>query len=169
MHFFVYLVFAVLLICMQTTLMPALPDWFAHYDLLIPLVVYLTLFRASTGILPVIILSGVLMDLLSGGGGYIICFLLIFISFRHTTGYFHFKNHVLFLMVVVLAVVMENFIFNVVLSFQLHTVNFSFVSARIFLVQLFWAVMSGPFFYRLYYHVFTEIDQLITGGIREKA
>ncbi len=170
MHFFVYLVFSVLLVCLQTTVLPVFPKFFAQFDLLVPLIVFLTLFRSSAGIMPVILIAGSLMDLLSGGSGgvYIITYLMIFACFRNTPGYFHFKNQVLFQIVLLLAVLLENVVFNLVLSLQTQAVHLSFNAGRVLAVALFWALIGGPFFYGLFNVVFNEVDQLITGGLREK-
>jgi len=170
MHFFVYFIFSVLLICIQTTLMPVFPRVFAQYDLLIPFVVYLTLFRSSIGILPVILISGCLMDLLSGGfvGVYIVTYLLILICFRTTTVYFHFQNAVLFQIVVIFSVLMENVLFGIVISFQTLSFNLSLYSASVLLKQLIWAMISSPLFFYLFDYAYSEIDKLITGGLREK-
>jgi cell shape-determining protein MreD len=170
MHFLVYFICSVLLICIQTTLLPAFPRLFAQYDLLIPLVVYLTLFRSSIGILPVVLLSGCLMDLLSGGsfGIYIAVYLLILICFRNATVYFHFKNSILFQIVIIFSVIIENIIFGFVIFLQTFNVNFSFYSGRILLTQILWALVSSPILFFMFDSLFNGIDKLITGGLREK-
>lgn len=170
MHFFVYFIFSILLICIQTALLPNFPHLFAQFDLFIPFVVYLTLFRSSIGILPVILISGCLMDLLSGGyvGVYMFTYLLILICFRTTTIFFHFKNSVLFQIVVILSVLLENLIFGVIISFQTVSLNFSIYAAGVVAVQLIWALISSPLVYHLFDYLFNEIDKLITGGLREK-
>jgi rod shape-determining protein MreD len=170
MHFLVYFIFSVFLICIQTTLFPAFFRLFAQYDLLIPFVVYLTLFRSSIGVLPVILLSGCLMDLLSGGiiGIHIATYILILICFRTATVYFHFKNSILFQMVIILSVLMENIIFGMVISLQTITVNFSFYSGSVLVTQLIWAVISSPMVYFMFDYIFNRIDKLITGGLRER-
>ena len=170
MHFFVYFIVSFLLICIQTTLMPVFPRVFAQYDLLIPFVVYLTLFRSNAGILPVILISGCLMDLLSGGyvGVYIVTYLLILICFRTTTVYFHFRNSVLFQIVVIFSVLMENFFFGIAILVQTVSFNFSLYAASILVKQLIWAIISGPLVFHLLDYTFNAIDKLITGGLREK-
>ncbi len=170
MHFLVYFIFSVLLICIQTTLLPAFPRLFAQYDLLIPLVVYLTLFRSSVGILPVVLISGCLMDLLSGGfaGVYIAVYILILICFRNATVYFHFKNPILYQIVIVFSVVIENLIFGLVIFLQTFTVSFSFYSGRVLVTHILWALVSSPLIYYMFDYVFNGIDKLITGGLREK-
>ena len=170
MFFLVYFIFSVLLICIQTTLLPDFFRLFAQYDLLIPFVVYLTLFRSGIGILPVILISGCLMDVLSGGtiGVYIATYILILICFRTATVYFHFKNSILFQIVIILSVLMENIIFSMVILLQTHSFNFSFYSGGVLLTQLIWAVISSPLVYFMFNYIFNGIDQLITGGLRER-
>jgi len=170
MHFLVYFIFSVLLLCIQTTLLPAFPRLFAQYDFLIPFVVYLTLFRSSIGILPVILISGCLMDLLSGGfiGIYLSAYIIILICFRNATVYFHFKKSTLFQIVVIFSVLIENIIFGLVIFFQTFTFDFSFYCSRVLMTQLLWALVSSQMIYYMYDFVFYEIDKLITGGLREK-
>lgn len=170
MHFLVYFVFSVLLVCIQTTLFPEFFRLFAQYDLLIPFVVYLTLFRSSIGKLPVILISGCLMDFLSGGtiGVYIATYILILICFKNATVYFHFKNSILFQIVIIFSVLIENIIFAMVISFQTLTLNFSFYVGGVLATQLIWAVFSSPLVYVMFDYIFNEIDKLITGGLRER-
>jgi len=170
MHFLVYFIFSVLLLCMQTTLLPAFPRLFAQYDLMILFVVYLTLFRSSNGILPVILISGCLMDFLSGGniGVYIATYILILICFRNATVYFHFKNSILFQIVIILSVLIENIIFALVIFCQTFTIQFSLYSARVLMTQWLWALFSSPIIYYMFDYVFNKIDKMITGGLREK-
>lgn len=170
MHFLVYLTVSVFLICIQTTLFSAFPRLFAHYDLLIPFVVYLTLFRSNIGILPVIFISGCLMDFLSGGyiGVYIGTYLLILICFRNATVYFHFKNSIFFQIVIIVSVIIENFIFGIVISVQTMTINFSFYAGTVLATQLIWALASSPPIFFLFDYIFERIDKLITGGLRER-
>jgi len=110
------------------------------------------------------------MDLLSGGmiGIYLSVYILILISFRNATVYFHFKNSSLFQMVIILSVVVENMIFCLVSFLQTFTFNFSLYSGRVILIQLFSALVSSPIIYFMLDFAFYEIDKLITGGLREK-
>jgi len=169
MHFLVYFIFSVLLICIQTTLLPVFPRLFAQYDLLIPFVVYLTLFRANIGIFPVILISGCLMDLLSGGAiaVYIVTYILILICFRNTTVYFHFKKTILFQIVIILSVLVENTLFSMVISFQLMSFKLTFYGTGILAIQLFWALISSPLLYFTFDYIFNRIDKLIIGGLRD--
>ena len=170
MHFLVYFIFSVLLICIQTTLFPAFFRLFAQYDLLIPFVVYLTLFRSSIGLLPVILISGCFMDFLSGGtiGVYIATYILILICFRTATVYFHFKNSILFQIVIILSVLIENIIFGMVISLQTLSLNFSFYAVGVLATQLILALISSPLVYFMFDYIFNGIDKLITGGLRER-
>lgn len=170
MHFVVYFFIAIQLICIQTTLLPVFHNLFAQYDLLISFVAYLTLFRSSIGMLPVIIVAGCLMDLLSGGfpGIYVITYLIILILFRNSTGYFHFRNSVLFQIVVILAVLMENIIFGIIIAIQSMRLEFSFNTGGVFVLQLIWAGVSSPLLFYIFEHIFHEIDKRITGGLRER-
>jgi len=170
MHFLVYFVFSVLLICIQTTLLPLFPRLFVQYDLLIPYVVYLILFRSSVGMLPVILISGCLMDLLSGGtiGVYIATYILILICFRNATIYFHFKKIILFQIVIILSVLMENILFCMVISIQSMSFKLTFYGTSVLVIQLIWALISSSLLYFMFDYIFNRIDKLIIGGLRER-
>jgi len=170
MHFLVYFIVSLLLATVQTTLLPVFPRLFAQYDLLIPFVVFLTLFRSSIGRLPVILISGSLMDLLSGGsvGVYLITYILILANFRKATVYFHFKETVLFQIVIVLSVLIENLIFGLVISLQAWSVHLSFDAIAVLATQLMWALVSSPLLYFAFNSMFNGIDKFIIGGLKEK-
>ncbi len=170
MHFLVYFIFSVLLISIQTTFLPAFPRFFAQYDLLIPFVAYLTLFRSSIGMLPVILISGCMMDLLSGGpfGIYTSTYILILICFRNATIYFHFKKTILFQIVIIFSVLMENLISGIVISLHDFSLEFSLYAAGILVTQFIWVFISSPLIYFMFDLIFNGIDKLITGGLREK-
>ena len=120
--------------------------------------------------LPVILVSGILMDLLSGGviGIYISTYVFILICFRNATLYFHFKNSILFQIVVILSVVIENIIFGAVILLQTLSLNFSFYAAGIVATQLILALVSSPLIYIMLDFIFNGIDKMITGGLRER-
>lgn len=170
MHFLIYFIASLLIITIQTTLLPVFPRLFAQYDLLIPFVAFLTLFRSSVGRLPAILISGSLMDLFTGGSVavHLITYLLVLAGFRNATVYFHFDERVLFQIVIVLSVLVENLIFWMVISVQEWTVQFSFHSAVIVLTQFALALVSGPLFYGLFHSIFMKIDHFIAGGLKEK-
>lgn len=170
MHFLVYFIVSLLLVTMQTTLLPAFPRLFAQYDLLIPFLVFLTLFRSPIGRLPVILISGSLMDLLSGGsvGCYLITYLFILLVFRNATVYFHVNDMVLFQIVIVLSVFVENLIFWGVIFLQTWSVHLSVHALAVLLTQLVWALVFGPLLYFAFDFLFDTIDQFISGGLKEK-
>lgn len=170
MHFLLYFIVSLLLITIQTTLLPVFPRLFAQYDLLIPFLAFLTLFRSRIGRLPVILISGSLMDLLSGGsvGCYLISYLFILLAFRKAMVYFHLDDMVLFQIVIVLSVIVENLIFWVMIFLQTWSVQLSVHGLAILLTQLVWALVFGPLLYFAFDSLFNMIDRFITGGLKEK-
>ena len=170
MHFLVYFIVSLVLICIQTTILPEMPHVFAQFDLLIPLVVYLTLFRSSIGVLPVVLVAGCLMDLLSGGwiGVYISAYLAVYLCFRNAMLYFHFQNAVMFQIVIFLSVVIENLIFGIMISLQAKGVHFSLFAVRVLGTQFFWTLVIGPVLYLILDYMFIRVDKLIVGGLRER-
>ncbi len=144
-----YLVVSVLLLVLQGTviqLSPFLRDTF--YDLLIPLVVYLALFRPRRESLAVVILLGLVVDSLSGApfGMFTTAYFWLFMSLKWITQFLHASNTLLMPVVVALAVFVENLFFTVIIT--------AFVPAQGFLpralqslgAQFLWALVTGPFF-----------------------
>ena len=67
MSYFFNISVCLLLVILQTTIMPYLPPLDKFYDLLIPFIVYLSLSRPVRESLPFILFLGYIMDNLSGG------------------------------------------------------------------------------------------------------
>jgi hypothetical protein len=55
------------LVLMKTTLIPGVPMFDKFYDLLIPIIIYLGLFRSLSEGVPIIFFFGIIMDSLCGG------------------------------------------------------------------------------------------------------
>ena len=57
-----YILVSLCLVIVKTTLIPALPMFNKFYDLLIPIIIYLSLFRPLREGIPIILFFGVIMD-----------------------------------------------------------------------------------------------------------
>lgn len=170
MHFLVYLSLSLLIITIQTTWLPLFPKLFGQFDLMIPFAVYLSLFRSSVGRLPVLLIAGSLMDLFTGGSMavYLITYLLTLAIFRNAPHYFHLNDRVLYQIVIVLAVLIENLIFWLVIVFQTWSLKFSVHAMAIVSTQLVWVLLLGPLFHSGFEAIFKRVDHFITGGLKEK-
>jgi len=169
MRLFVYFIISAMLISLQTTVIPALPFLLSPYDILIPFIVYFTLFRPITEGLTVIIIAGFAMDMLSGApaGIYLFIYTWIILLFKRAKLYFHLRDPVLFQIVVVIAILIENMIFALYIAFNTISFELSFHGCQIVLIQLIWVFFTIPFIFIVFDYVFSAIDRLIAGGLRK--
>ncbi|MFZ2631194.1 MAG: rod shape-determining protein MreD [Desulfosalsimonadaceae bacterium] len=168
MRFTGSVVFFALLICLQTTVFSNLSGAFPLYDLLIPAVVYLTLFRPYKTELPAIMVAGVIMDLLSEApmGFYLITYSAILLVFQKSKKYLHVKNMGLFQIVSIIGILMEYCVFSVFTSIQAMTVDVPFHAIQTLLIQVVWAAVTLPFIYLILNYGFKGFDQMIITGFR---
>ncbi len=169
MRLFIYFIISAMLISLQTTVIPALPFLLSSYDMLIPFIVYFTLFRPATEGLTIIIIAGFAMDMLSGApaGIYLFIYTWIILLFKRAKLYFHLRDPVLFQIVVVISILIENMIFGLYISFKTMSFELSFHAAQIVLIQLIWVFLTIPFIFVIFDYIFGAIDKLIAGGLRK--
>jgi hypothetical protein len=146
MIYLFYTAVCMVLIVVQTTV---LANAF-FYDLLIPFVVYLGLFRSARESLPVIIVLGFAMDNLSGApfGLYLTVYLWSWVGIKWLMRYLHIRTSALVFSVVPLAVCLEALISITVLAMQTSPITDG-MGGRI-AWQLFWALITGPPFLVFY-------------------
>jgi cell shape-determining protein MreD len=168
MRFMGSVVFFALLICLQATVFSNLSDVFILYDLLIPAVVYLTLFRPYKAELPVIIIAGVVMDLLSEAppGFYLITYVAILLIFQKSKKYLHVRNMGLFQIVSIVGILIEYFVFSVLTSIQTMRVDVPFHAIQTVLLQVAWGTVTIPFIYLILHFGFKGFDQMLIRGFR---
>lgn len=168
MRFAGSIVFFVLLICLQTTIFYNVSDMLCLYDLLIPPVVYLTLFRPYKAELVTIIIAGIIMDLLSEApmGFYLITYTAILLVFQKSKKYFHVRNMGLFLIVSVIGILTEYCLFNVFTTIQAMTMDVSSHVIQTVLFQVMWAFPTVPFIYLILNYGFKGFDQMVIRGFR---
>ena len=161
-------VFFALLICLQTTVFSNFSGAFSLYDLLIPAVVYLTLFRPYNTELPAIIIAGVIMDLLSEApmGFYLITYATILLIFQKSKKYLHVRNMGLFQIVSILGILIEYCVFSVFTSIQAMTVDAPVYEIQTVLIQVAWGAVTIPFIYLILNYGFRTFDQMIIRGFR---
>ena len=160
--------FFVLLISLQTTIFSSLPCTLSLYDILIPAVVYLTLFRPYKTGFPAIIIAGVVMDILSEAppGFYFITYTIIFLVFQKSKKYFHVLNMALFQIVTVIGILIEYFIFSLLTSIQAMRLDMALHSLQTVLIQVAWAVVTVPLFYFILGYGFKHLDQFVLRGLK---
>jgi hypothetical protein len=155
MTYLFYAVVCLSLVVFETTLMADFVLFEGVYDLLVTFVAYLGLYRSGKESLPVIVCLGFVMDNLSGApfGLYLTAYLWIFASIKWGIRYLQIRTSALVMFVVPIAVVIELILSMVVILMQVPgAVSVPQFSQRLG-GQLFWALLTGPFFL-MFYEVF---------------
>ena len=109
----VYLLYALICICLvvlQTTVLSTFVIFDNFYDLLIPFVLYLGLFRPLAEGLSLILIIGYIMDSFSGGpfGLYLIVYFWLFICMRGVILFVQSRSVILSIFIVGAGVLIEN-------------------------------------------------------------
>lgn len=148
----IYLFYPILGLCLivfQTAVKPFLPSFLAgFYDLLVPLVVYLSMCRPPREYLPNILLWGFVMDSLSGApfGLYVSAYLWIVFSIQGVMRLFHMRNRLVLWPMVALGVLLENLIvIGLKAAFIPASLNLQEITVLL-APQLVWALGTGAVF-----------------------
>ncbi|MGD9009431.1 MAG: hypothetical protein PVG41_16015 [Desulfobacteraceae bacterium] len=141
-----YILVSLCLLVVKTTLTPGLPFFDKFYDLLIPIVIYLSLFRTLREGIPIVLFFGLIMDSLCGGpmGLYMATYTWLYVAMRYLRQVLHAGNIVLFAVAVAGGVAFESF---VLLLYMLVLVQDTIVwadAAKITIRHIFWALITGP-------------------------
>ena len=136
------------LIILQTTIIPCLPLLDNYYDLFVPFIVYLCLTRPIREGIPVIVITGLIMDNLSGSPFmlYVTAYFWLYISLRWLTKVLQMDNRLRLPFIISLGVIMENLIFIGTIAGSESGIKFPGAVVRIFVVQVLWAFFTGTFF-----------------------
>ncbi len=149
MKYCFYICVFLFFVLLQTVIMPCFSLFDRFYDLLVPFVIYLGLFRPVRESIPVIIAIGFVMDNLSGGplGLYLTAYLWLFAGVRWIVYVLHVGDKVLLPFVVAIGVLVENAIFMGVIGMLEPGARFSSSSAfTTIMIQVLWAAGTGPIF-----------------------
>lgn len=169
MHTIAFFILCLFIVVLKTTILPGMPGGFLLYDLLIPLVIYFSLYRRLAEGLPVVLLSAVMMDMISGApaGIYLTTYIWLYLAFRQTWRFLDLSHTYLFPAIVVAGVVFQQIIFWVAASVTAGHMAFSTGTLRIAFFQIVWAVVTAPLLYLLFHKLFAAADRLFSGNINE--
>lgn len=137
------------LVILQTTIMPYLPLLNKFYDLLIPFIVYLSLFRPVRESLPFVLFLGFIMDNLSGGpfGLYLTTYFWLYVGVKGITMFIQVGNRLLIIALIVAnGVLFENLILLGVFAILGSSQQFAGDALEIVAVQVLWAIFTGSLF-----------------------
>ena len=146
MTYIFYGFLCLLLVVIQTVILPEISGTQGAFDLLMIFVFYLSLFRSAREGLPVILIIGFIMDNLSGDpfGLYLTTYFWIYVGVGWITSFLRIRNIILLPLLIASGILMKNFLF---IGTALQSVNWPQfhvdVLSRI-VYQLLWAVITGP-------------------------
>jgi cell shape-determining protein MreD len=160
-----YIATSLFLVVLQTTVLPYVPLFEQFYDLLIPFIVYLALYRPVRETFPIVFFFGYLMDGLSGSpfGLYITIYFWLFLGLRWITTFLRVGNTLLIAFVVPAGVVLEAIVFFVAFVLQGADSHYLLKSARVALAQVLWSLVTGPLLL-MGFHVLKSVVDSWTGG-----
>ncbi len=151
------------LITLQTTILPCFQAFGGCYDLLIPFILYLGIYRPAYEGIFAIFLLGFIMDNLSAGpfGLYGTAYLWVFISAKWMVKFLHVANRVLLPLVAILGVLIENIIFFGTFMLLGTGSRLSPEAARTVAFQMLWALCTGAFLLVFFDSVHKKWEQWI--------
>ncbi len=169
MHYIAFLLLSLLIVVVQTTVVPDMFVNLRFYDLLIPLAVYFSLYRPFYEGLPVLIAAAMLMDMISGApaGIYMTTYIWLFLAFRQTWRFLDLKNIFLFPVIVIIGVVFQQLIFWIVISVQAGHLVFSAGGMQVVFFKILWAVVSAPIIALFLQWFFKATDRAVARRVSE--
>jgi rod shape-determining protein MreD len=150
------IVLGVLFTVLQTVCLPHISFRFHHFDMLLPLVIYLSVFRPVPESIPLVAFFGIIMDCLSGSpfGLYVITYVWILLGVRGSMRFLDAGSYFLFPLILMLGLVFEHSLFAICSS--------RVPSAGIFFYAL-WAIVAAPFFLVFFNALFKKMERITAG------
>ncbi len=141
-----YILVSLGLVLIKTTLIPTFPMFDKFYDLLIPIIIYLSLFRSVREGIPIILFFGIIMDSLCGGpaGLYLTTYIWLYAAMRWLSQFLHTGNMVLAALAVAIGVVFECMVLLGYLVILAPSAIVPTDAAKTVLLQTIWALTTGP-------------------------
>lgn len=142
-----YMGAGLLLVILQTAVLPGVALLEQFYDLLIPFIVYLALYRPAREAFPLVFFFGYVMDGLSGSpfGLYTTIYFWLFWGVRWITTFLRVGNTLLLALVVPAGVVIEALVFFITFGLQGADRHFLLQNAQVAVEQFLWSLVTGPF------------------------
>ena len=141
-----YILASLCLVVIKTTLIPAFPLFDKFYDLLIPIIIYLSLFRSMREGIPIILFFGIIMDSLCGGpaGLYLATYIWLYAGMRWISQFLHTGNMLLAAIAVAMGVLFECM---VLLGYMVLLAPDAIIpsdATKTVFLQIIWALITGP-------------------------
>lgn len=146
MNVLFYMTLSLFLIVLKTTLMTYFAAFDQFYDILIPFVFFLGLYRPAREGIPFILLLGFALDSLSGGpfGIFLTTYFWMYVLTRWLVTFMHAGNKGLWLIAVAAGVLVENFIIIATVLWLGEASALPPGWGDRVVTQLLWAIATGP-------------------------
>lgn len=148
MTYLLYLITSIVLVIIQTTDLSVFLIFDRFYDLLIPIILFLALFRSLAEGIPVVFIAGFMMDSFTGGpfGIYITIYFWLYVGVRWIIQYFHSGSIVLIPIMLASGVLVENLALLGAVAMAEPDWKVSATDVNNVVVQVFLVVCTGPFY-----------------------
>jgi len=163
MTYLLYSVTCLILLLVQTVILPDIPGLVIYYDLVFLFVFYLSLFRPIRESLPIVLILGFIIDNFSGApfGVYLTTYFWLFFGVRWVTCFLRVRNIVLLPLLIASGILIKNLIFITTIAGKIHWAEFHLDVLRMVGYQLIWAVITGPVLLVLFNRIHTKWEQWI--------
>jgi hypothetical protein len=147
MTFLFYTAVSVVIAVCQTSFFPNISIFRGFYDLLLPLVICIALYRPMRYNFVFILLVSYLADSFSGGplGVYLTTYFWVYITIVGAANYLQIQGGVLVLFVVPASVAFQNIVSISVLALMLPGAGLPVDAMQVMTVEVVWAFFTGPF------------------------
>ena len=141
-----YILTCLFLVISRTTLIPILPLFDKFYDLLIPIIIYLALFRKKREGIPIVLFFGFIVDSLCGGpmGLYLIIYVWLYIVTRWLAQFFRTGSLLVMALAVTTGVALEIVFLLGYMALLAPGASIPEDAVKTILLQLIWAMLTGP-------------------------
>lgn len=141
-----YILTCLFLVITRTTLIPILPLFEKFYDLLIPIIIYLALFRNKREGIPIVLFFGFIMDSLCGGpmGLYLVIYIWLYIIVRWMAQFFRTGSLLVMALAVTAGVAFEIIFLLGYMALLAPGASIPEDAVKTILLQLIWALLTGP-------------------------
>ena len=141
-----YILVSLCLVVVKTTLIPGVSLFEKFYDLLIPIIIYLSFYRRKIEGIPIVLFFGFIMDSLCGGpmGLYLSIYIWLYVFMRYISQFVHTGSFVLLTLAVAIGVIFEVTILLVYMAFLAINASIPEDTAQTVVMQFLWALITGP-------------------------
>lgn len=168
MAYLVYIPLAILLIVMQTVVLPVFFLISNSYDLLLILVLFLAFYRPHSEGVPMVIILGFLSDCFSGGpfGLFTTTYIWLYVGVKSVVQYFLVDSWFVLLAAILSGVLLEHatvWLSLIMKQSQWHLAPGSFRTA---VYQIIWALLTGPLIFHMLKSFFKTWDSWFSRRFR---